>query len=799
MANEPRNLYAYVDFFRLIYEGNPVYIDEPVDWDKVKIKLSKEDNALFGMNYEFVDPKTTVLFEWGITDTGRLGGGDILRTAYNLQGVDAKVGFEYGYEYKGVQQVQYSGTIAFSEYRATDKGVSIQIEKILFDRLLRTRSETKVALNATVDLNGVAMVPPAALTLQLHSKKIIKYGALGPLPEFETPRESIFGGMWWIQPDTLNTVKSEVDELENMPFAIAVDPLTEDRFQYTPTESGPATLRFTQSFRLVCEPVMSGPLYAWKFTPDIVVRRNGVIVQRITNPGANASGYAQSAIFVHDFNFTIEGAADLQANDQVFFRMLLQNQSNGQSWHIENYSGSIEVTHQTTAAASDCAAYKIFDAFNTVIQAITGRENAFRSDFFAPGGAGERYAVTNGFQIRKFDIAERPVSLSYRDLWEMFEPLFCLGVQYQKDAAGFPIVRIEPGPRFYGTGRILDITQSFDYEEIHNKAVTFNEAEIGFLKYSDDEFNSLDDFSTLKTLLLPIESVKLKYQKKSTGIASGWALETQRREQFKLNPSSSVTNDEALFIVAYVERSVFRDVPYSIQPIAGGAAVYFGRALFLEAGTEILIAGQTLTITKAIDSFSYEVSAAGAANGRGEVEILLHGKIAAERNEAFDVVTGVASPETAYNLRLQLNRVLYNHSEVLNIALVQKPGDAEIKVTDQKKNTTLATQFNALEPFKLTDGNPLLDDKAPVKLQDFNSRRALYLPTLASFKCEMRYNDLIFLKDCLTGQSGTDKDYGLISFPDIFGGVWEGYVEDLTYDPNSEKCEIIASKKRKIA
>src|ERR1044072_4374638 len=104
---EPTLLYEYNDFFRITTMGGTYYVREPLDWDKVRIKLSRDENY-WGFNYEFVDDTVKLRFP-------RKNGYEVLRGVHGLQGGDGQAKFEYGYEYLGQRYVQFVGNINFNE------------------------------------------------------------------------------------------------------------------------------------------------------------------------------------------------------------------------------------------------------------------------------------------------------------------------------------------------------------------------------------------------------------------------------------------------------------------------------------------------------------------------------------------------------------------------------------------------------------------------------------------------------------------------------------------------------------
>lgn len=802
MANEPYHLYDLEDYFRLLINGVWIYIEEPIGWDKISIKLER-DKDYIGLNYEFVDPTVKLIFEFNE------GGGQQLKTHYETYGSDADAKFEYGYRQLGAMKRQYAGTVNFNDYNRVEEGVEITIEKTVFASLLRTRYDTKVAMNATTDLDGNAIIPPTPIHCKLHSKKLTKYGrAEGTsgtdLPVVEQGTSSSHGV--YLQPDTTNIVKQEVEELQSMPLGLSIiAAVDEQRFQYTPTEAGTARLKWKCEYDLEIISFITN-IGDYNFTGNCTIWRNGAAI-RIYAP-ARVSGHISSGSGTWHRTIEFELTQQLQINDEVYFSDNITYDSSLAIARARNYVGFIEVTQETIAPASFCDGYKIFDVLNHVVACLTGRQNSVQSSFFGPGGCGEKWMITNGYQVRVFNIAQRPVQVAMKDALEGAAPIWCLGVQYSFDTSGQDIIIIEPAPAFFKSRRLFTFDAVWDYEDAHARDVTYNEAEMGYNKFSDEELNTLDEFNTTGTWLLPIRSYKQKYSKKSSFVTSGYSIEIARREQFKVNPSTSINTDDDLFLIGYITERRHKGVNFSA---AGGSSVQFSKPVGMLAGDTFYVLkdgggandGTLFTVNSKDNSSSverYSVSPSPAADsGVGDVLISVAGP-EAEKNEAFDIVDGVLSPETAYNLRISPLHMLFNHAEWINGCLEKKINTDLITNTFFKNNGLLRTQFSPSAPCaRLDNQTAILKETDSIMLQDFQSRRQLFTPSMATFKARIQYDQLIYMKERLIGQTGTADDYGVVAHPDRDGRWWESYVWAMEYQPDSETLTMKVRKKRQIA
>ncbi len=794
--NEPRNLYQLQDFFRLLIGGTVQYFDEPVKWKEAAITAERDKD----LNYEFIDPNIVLIFPFD-------EGGDQIQAEYESFGGDAIIGFEYGYTQGGVKKVQFKGNLNFNTYKRLDEGIEIAIEKTVFSSLIRTRFETKVSMNAVADLDGKPIVPPAPFPVRLHSKEITKYARAVQQPEQAEGFAPLLmpASGFWIQPDSTNIETQEAETMFALPPTVtALSPVSDLRYQFESSESGLATVKFAMDYT-ISETNTTGRIKNWELRPFIQVFRGGTQLRIYELPSQYLSGFTNSTILVQNHVFALEFKIQLEPLDQIYFSIFhFSTNSNIVTYWANKIL--MEVKIESVAPESTCNGYKILDAANHVVRALTGKEGAVRSSFFGPDGCGEKYILTSGFQIRNFDIANKPVQISLQDIFEGISPIWMIGIQYSIDDAGNDIMFIEPIPDFIGTERIVDITELSDYDEAHSKDFTFNEGEIGYQKFAEGDLNTLDEFNTFRTWLFPIKTFKNKYSKKSRFIASGYSIETMRREQFKSNPSTSLSLDDDIFIIAWVLGRNHSGVTFSTS----GPFIEFGKPLGLKKDDQFSIQGgngANLNVSFTVLSRDYTATeryriAPDPSPDQGVADILIVSIIAtSERNEVFSTIENLISPATAYNLRISPEIMLHHHSPLLNVGLWKKGDAEEIKQTFAKSNGIVKFKFGesaTCNPFRV---NKLMDSAAPIPLIDYNLRERLFLPITASFTCPLNYDIVAKLRDALTGRlSGADavKNYGTISFPDDQGQTWEGVVLAFEYQPFEEICSFKVQKVKRL-
>lgn len=820
MAN-PRHLYELEDFFRLEVGGVFTFTEEPIQWDKVSIK-SLRDADFYGMNYEFIDDKISLIFaeNEGMAE---------IEAVYKTEGGDGQIFFEYGFIQQGIERVQFRGQLNLNTYRITDEGVECQIEKIPFDHQLRTRSEVKVSMTQTKDFNGNAIVPPSSMKVKLHSKRLRKIGRAEQSISEAVDRTSQHGGSnppyatKFIQPDTQNIVKSEIGDFFAMPVAItAVRPEDEERFQFKAIERGIAKLKFGADYLFTREATpITAQIKNLTLQPLIYIFREGSLLQVYEDLTAKLVYHRPTEFTVTDLRhkFDVEVDADLQIGDMVYF-IVRKVEDAGAGVTIDtvkDWKGYVEVIQETMAEPSICDGWRPIHVLNHIVNALTGKKDAVKSKFFEQGGPGWNWIMTNGFQIRLFDTANKPMTISWKDALEGLAFIWNLGLQNSLDSQGKPEIRIEHFDEFFQPNRITHLEEIHDYEEVHSADITYNEVEVGYQKFPEEELNTLDEFNTYQTWLTPIKTFKNKLPRRSKLIASGYAIEILRREQFKTNPSTSLGNDDETFLISINEKeAVYPNLSWSMKPTSiigiNNGTMQLDRGIGLEKGDTFTIKkaggvnganGATVfTVLHRMygQSNSWMITPRPVAESgvMGEVRIQLT-QPQAEKDEAFAVVANVLSPETAYNLRISPKRILMNYGTLLNAGLMHKLNLEELTCTYFKNNADLETQFQPNEPFKLIHGNPLIREKDAVKMQDFQARTQHFLPITCRFKSVLRYDKLIELMDAYRGiHTNPNRNYGIVTFHDFRGELWEGVVWSVEYDPVGGVATFEVRKKRKL-
>jgi hypothetical protein len=197
-----------------------------------------------------------------------------------------------------------------------------------------------------------------------------------------------------------------------------------------------------------------------------------------------------------------------------------------------------------------------FETAARILQSITDEPDPFRSELFgrtdsqpfaySQDGDASLFAITNGFQVRQFPLADKPIFASFKDWYQTMDALFNIGVGIENNK-----IVCERKEYFYSPVVIW----SFDNVEFSKSVAReyyYNEFENGFAKWENEEVNGLDEFNSNRQWTLPISVIKNKLSKLAPYIGSGYAIEFTRRKTYQNTSTEDWKYDNDNFIISVV-------------------------------------------------------------------------------------------------------------------------------------------------------------------------------------------------------------------------------------------------------
>lgn len=805
--------------------GPPLYLeDEPIKWDAVRIKL-KRDRDWHGINYEYTDEDIALEFDC-------LSGSDFIESIYQAQGGDGYIGFEFGY-FNGISEVpEYNGKInlatrkLLSSYR-----ISAVIEREGMHDLIRTRWGTKADLFYGQSIDGKTINAPTPIDLELHSKVIInnynkKTGVEGNLtlqPFLGDEKHDI----WFV----FNTIpENEIDSNIDATIGSNLGPTGDD-----PVQSGLAllfdlnlngsftfniNLSYAFNIKLTRKTIsLAKPKIGdWFLDHWIEIRDLNNVVKAKQRIGTQITGNKNGQILadpgVYNVNTSIANyTVDLAFGDRVYLYAHFNLDGFNAGWkgveaYIKTYNTSINVEARTNTGTSSARVLLAHETLTQAIAYVTGQDDAVYSEFFgredlgySSDGCGAYKAITNGFQIRKFQPAIRAPKLSPQEILVSLNAIFCLGMGYET-ISGQNKLRIEERGYFYQDHEIMYIPEIGNYTEEVAGDKIYPNILAGYTKYLDEGLRLLDEYNTEHKYTTPIKNSDQELDLRSSLITSGYALEQTRRSQYADTEKDSTKYDDDGFLIAVL--------PQPIGPISGVFGNELG-AYFEYIGTLpfILRSGNLVRIQGSPSNDGEYYVMANPDNNRIYFGIFafnpegatititnLSSPVLTEKDEAFDIVQNVVSPETSYNLRHTPKRNFLNHAKWINGGLYFKGTGDIIRNTFVKQNGDLVTQLSSSDPCPLGDINfDVLQEKSDIVLAQFQEKDYYYIPEYVSFKSRLSMSDIRHIRDCLTGQNLTGQNYGYITCKNQNGDYVQSWVYDMTYNPNTQEVNFVCLKK----
>lgn len=441
--------------------------------------------------------------------------------------------------------------------------------------------------------------------------------------------------------------------------------------------------------------------------------------------------------------------------------------------YVEIDVAEITVTVPTVGENSFADVYEASDCFNHVLNAITGESSILESSFFS-SQLPDAY-LTNGYKIRA--LPDKPLYLSFEMLFENWaQPLFGLGYQVYNDNGNFKML-VERYSEFYQDVEIDYIESVFvnSFEVFLDASVHFNEIVTGYKIFpsSTDENirNNLDEFNSKHTHALPLRSVKKKKEYVSDIIASGYKIENQRREQFSEVPKETVSDDDKPFCIKGIESDRYEDVVVTFDNA-------FDRFIFSGAFYNF-IEGETITIDGSDDNDSsftissisvdnvnssfftslYTVEAVTFETPKFVTIIKSSSFVRAERDEPYDTLEGITSPESAYNVGFNPKNMLLNQSPIFLSGLNKKDTTETIKTQRVFLNDQMTFEFSSGQGTYVLGSGTEISMDGNLEIGDINSNMKLFTGERVRLKCKLSQTRVINIRNALLFQRLLLTDY----------------------------------------
>lgn len=214
----------------------------------------------------------------------------------------------------------------------------------------------------------------------------------------------------------------------------------------------------------------------------------------------------------------------------------------------------------TDYGETPCRGMLIYEVFLRMLQQMTGRNDPLRSNVFGRtdsevhtygvDGDYSGYLITNGYQISQFPIDEQPITAEFQKFFQDIRAIFNveLGIIV---SGGTEYISIEKAEDFRDSSTVLFRLENVDkIVERVSTDNTYSSVEVGYSKWEDEAFSSLDTPHSTRVYKTPINTQKKPYKAISSIIAAGTSIELKRRDPFSIRERKDNKTDRDLHIIS---------------------------------------------------------------------------------------------------------------------------------------------------------------------------------------------------------------------------------------------------------
>lgn len=748
-------------------------INDPANWDSFEYALSMSNNH-FGVESVFSDTNLTF---WPEDST-------VLIQKFNEKGFDATANLRIQKVCGEEIEDEINGVLNFMQFSESEGAVSLVFDESDFSRKFNNRLDVKVNFSDLKSVDGTDLPEPDYFSLKLHSKAIKKETFFSLVPYCSPPTPD--GGAvkeinYKLKPDLTRRYHGIPAWFNKMTPDIPGSALPALDFStlFGDVDGSQAILDQNPN---IAPGYASNFSYRWKgkfkFTGTHNMKVSFVVVH-----GPSSDYFDRSFGFVYyeaqviltagvetEYDLDVSNTFDLFVGQGIYILLVIDKNDPLEDAYlnVEYIEDNFAITDTNFyTRPTDCKAIDIFNAFKRVVQNITGQTKCFRSNFFGRpdiiqsaqvAGCGAYVALTNGLSIRNMidkNGNSYPISMSWNELYTAADAVWNLGWNIEYDGYGRGYIRVEEAEYFKNN----NVTEQFlDVPGIAREVASeylYNSVEIGYAKWNLNSggLNGIDEFNTKHNYSLAVINPQAKLSKVCKFIASGYVIELTRREQ----PSASNNTGGP----------VLCDTTPVITDPSLGNQIAAGQKDFETDNDIFLVCTNKEDIPKSSIPVGTYTKPIGSKYKRGTVS---------ERNENFDIVGNLISPETSYNLRISPKRNLLRFYSLIAVSLFGKTsprvkfvsGEGNYQEFDKYKVAAYDCDYSGTKEIRQDEDLVPTDVKSPIPI---------FKPVYISAEILMTFEQFLNVRN------NSEK---AIQISCNSSGLITGFIKDLRYKPNKE-------------
>lgn len=543
-----------------------VYIEDPSGWDGLGASIER-DKQWHGVFFEY-SPKLRFIKK----------GRSLLTYLYNKYGIECEAYLLVYFKNPSTSkfELDYRGRVNFSKIKISTLFAACNVENVGFIQKFKNAFDTKVDLTSDRSLANKLVNTFSREGVTLHSKTIRKrsifnfYNSNGLfLPSCNVSAGN--GKKTQLIPYS-EIVKSDLEEYYYYPTQvyrelIEGNVLVDDKKYYLQlTESGLCIINANYVALLSAESNSAGLECYMRM--KVVVVRNDSIIYEWTDSKTQITYTAAAGEEVYDsYTFNISESYDAEAADEIYFFFESEIETVTANVVFTQYypdpndtdNNLLNVSLDTNFKTTQCELLPAHEAWARVCEAITDKKDVFKSSLYgrtdsAPrsygsDGEGSLRGITSGGLIRGIGLDKIGFNASAKDLFETFQALDGIGISIEEENGGHVVVA-EKLRYFYELAESARFTDIKDPEMEVADQYYYNELEIGFKKWANEESNNLDEIASKRSYTFPITQLAKKLVLISPMIGSGYTLEYTRRDRFDLEKDRDEDNENFILDLA---------------------------------------------------------------------------------------------------------------------------------------------------------------------------------------------------------------------------------------------------------
>lgn len=785
----------------LISAGSALEIREPQDFQEIEITL-RRDEETHGVFFEFTEEETPFGFVRNKIEGETYSAYDLIKAIRDEKGADGQCLFQIQSYESASWVTNYEGELDFSMCDRQDYVIYVHTRRVLLGDKFRSRKDIPVSFSATESLDGDSITGLSHVSMFLHSK-VLNQVQRTNIKNLETEGDLDSTEDYFIQLFYQNEI-GVTNFLETLQEEYGNDIVTG---VFKSVDSMTANYVFIQKKGVLKFDISADYNIITEALDGETITLNGLFAEvdgvELEIGSVSDSFSVVNPIESFNVTYTVDATINIPigASVKIYEKWNFPDTGSASSINLTTNNDYLaELTFQDIADNSDANVYLAKSTVNHIIEMITGETNVVVSDFLDNNGT--TIYLSSGYLIRNFSVSDRTLKFSLNDVYsEFLNPVFGLGMSLLNDS-GFTKCAIERFSYFYQDAEIIEITNIVDgsFKESYDNDVHFNKIDTGYSIFpsstDENKFNNIDEFNTKHVHLTPLERVKGTYSKTCTSISSGYKIENQRREQFKKKSTSTVSNDDNLFVLMGVESDTYTVVSIDGDPtnvifdsVANTISLY-GSYFDIEvenitiSGAGMLNSGtysiSSVSVDGAYTVLSTPVSSDESFNGDYTITISTD-RLRAARDDEFDTVSNVIDRKTIYNGGINPKYMLLNHSPVYLSGLVKKSATNLIKTQDAKLNEGANFEFKSGQgSYVLGSGQQVVMD-GNLQLSEINSNTSLFSGLKYTFDARISFSQFNTIKDSLTDINDANL-HGYISFSDPDGNSIQAFPTSITYN-----------------